>query len=771
MADAQIKITADTSQAERALGRLNNTLSGLATVASVVAFSKFADSLTNMQNKLNQVTVSGQSANDLFNVMAKTSLELGSNLSDTTELFYKMSINTKDLGLTQSETLRTTNLLIKGFQLSGMSMAEASSATVQLGQAFGQGYLRGDELNTVMERLPMVAEALSVKFNVQRGALKALAEQGKITSKDLNDAINQSGATLEQAWGQRIPTISENFQRLSTVVGVVSTRLDEQTGASRILSYALLIVAEAVIDVSEWFSKWGKWILYVAEAFVILYAPIRLARLAFAALIGPIEWIIGVFRGGVSVLGEIGTLFVKLGEYIAPITQPVTALGSSIARFFGGVAAGVSAGFLGKLIASFNELFGEDKRTAAEKMNQKIADLNKRLGLDAVKAAEDAAAANKRRTAQQVLDEEAIRKATQARDIDLRKIVQSQEDSLALTKFIGDAESIESTILQTNRSLIKEIMNDKNQIIGYTKGLNAEEERTLRLRLSQLEIAKQNQALRALTAPESTSQVTGRATSLFGNTQQGLTVEAERQQTALKLLLDKGIIDYQTYIDQKLLMDMDYADKRIALEQKVFEQQKLLQIQQATGSQFGLDTQKAMAKEATDFQKKSDTEKYAFALDQASQMYTQLGTYNKQAFEAAKAFNIANAIMNTYMAATKALATYPWPFNLVAVGASIALGMAQVAQIRSQTYSGRALGGPVMGNNPYIVGERGPELFTPATSGSITRNDQLGSNPVNVNFTIVANDAAGFDDLLVQRRGMITQMVSDAMAERGQRGL
>jgi hypothetical protein len=40
---------------------------------------------------------------------------------------------------------------------------------------------------------------------------------------------------------------------------------------------------------------------------------------------------------------------------------------------------------------------------------------------------------------------------------------------------------------------------------------------------------------------------------------------------------------------------------------------------------------------------------------------------------------------------------------------------------------------------------------------------------VNVNFTIQANDAQGFDELLNQRRGMITQMISDAMLERGSR--
>jgi phage-related minor tail protein len=152
-------------------------------------------------------------------------------------------------------------------------------------------------------------------------------------------------------------------------------------------------------------------------------------------------------------------------------------------------------------------------------------------------------------------------------------------------------------------------------------------------------------------------------------------------------------------------------------------------------------------------------------------MFSALGAQNKKAFEAAKAFNIANAIMNTYMAATKALATYPPPFNFIAAAAAIGMGFAQVAQIRSQTYSGRALGGPVMGGQSYLVGESGPELFTPNTTGSITRNGDLGGGgPVNVTFNIQANDTAGFDDLLLSRRGLIRSVISDAMLESGRRG-
>jgi hypothetical protein len=45
----------------------------------------------------------------------------------------------------------------------------------------------------------------------------------------------------------------------------------------------------------------------------------------------------------------------------------------------------------------------------------------------------------------------------------------------------------------------------------------------------------------------------------------------------------------------------------------------------------------------------------------------------------------------------------------------------------------RGNGGPVMSGGSYIVGERGPELFTPSSSGNITPNNKMGGNTITVN--------------------------------------
>jgi hypothetical protein len=50
----------------------------------------------------------------------------------------------------------------------------------------------------------------------------------------------------------------------------------------------------------------------------------------------------------------------------------------------------------------------------------------------------------------------------------------------------------------------------------------------------------------------------------------------------------------------------------------------------------------------------------------------------------------------------------------------------------------RANGGPVTGGSPFVVGERGPELFIPSTSGSITPNNQMTNGKSIINITVNA---------------------------------
>jgi len=76
-------------------------------------------------------------------------------------------------------------------------------------------------------------------------------------------------------------------------------------------------------------------------------------------------------------------------------------------------------------------------------------------------------------------------------------------------------------------------------------------------------------------------------------------------------------------------------------------------------------------------------------------------------------------------------------------GLSSAIGKQKTAPFKK-----RAAGGPVSGGQPYMVGEKGPELFVPHSSGNIIPNNKVGGGNVIINQTI---DARGADEARIMR--------------------
>jgi len=91
-------------------------------------------------------------------------------------------------------------------------------------------------------------------------------------------------------------------------------------------------------------------------------------------------------------------------------------------------------------------------------------------------------------------------------------------------------------------------------------------------------------------------------------------------------------------------------------------------------------------------------------------------------------------------------------------------------------------GGSIGASQPAIVGERGPELFVPNSSGRIISNSDLGSGDyadttpvssgsVNVTFNINTIDSSDFNELLTTRQEMIIGLINKGLAERGKRSI
>lgn len=235
-------------------------------------------------------------------------------------------------------------------------------------------------------------------------------------------------------------------------------------------------------------------------------------------------------------------------------------------------------------------------------------------------------------------------------------------------------------------------------------------------------------------------------------------VEAERlKQEQLKILRDNGKISEQEYQTAIGVIQANAARARLERQKREVED-TLKMIREGNASK-------------ADIEKLSQEQKIQVLYEGGKDALNQLAQFNEKAFKIAKALAIAESLQNTYRAVSNALATFPFPLNVAIAGIMAARGYAEVQKIRGTQYTGaRRQGGLVDANQSYLVGESGPEMFTPSASGRITPNDQMGQG-VTVNFNISTVDAQGFDEILINRRSTIVGIINEATNKRGRVGV
>ena len=131
-----------------------------------------------------------------------------------------------------------------------------------------------------------------------------------------------------------------------------------------------------------------------------------------------------------------------------------------------------------------------------------------------------------------------------------------------------------------------------------------------------------------------------------------------------------------------------------------------------------------------DFQKMTQKEAQAMTRAGFRQALQEGAKHNKALFRINQAMNIAEAVMNTATGVTSALKLGPiiGPPLAMAIGA---MGAVQVATIAAQQPPAM-FGGARQQGSPFLVGERGPELFTPASAGTVTPNNQLPLSLIHI---------------------------------------
>lgn len=290
-----------------AINNAKNALIGFFAVSQVTSFVKdtlrVADSYNLLQARIKLATNSVEEYNSAQASLNAIANETGTAYGDIGNLFAKTNQAVKELGLSQQDTLDFVKLVGQAGKVSGASAENQAAGIQQLTQALQSGVLRGDEFNSVMENTPRLAQALADGLGVARGELRGLAEDGKLSSdlvlqallsqknavegefKGIPDTISKIVTEISNEWNKGIGELDDAgnlSQSITSNLGFIKDFVKEITGSLKTNSG----------DIKEEIEGIGKASIIISNAIKVVFNELNLGfnGLRFLVANAAAEW-------------------------------------------------------------------------------------------------------------------------------------------------------------------------------------------------------------------------------------------------------------------------------------------------------------------------------------------------------------------------------------------------------------------------------------------------------------------------------------------------
>lgn len=306
---------------ERAVGgtfsRLGPLFAGVSAVAGARAYLGLADSFKNLQAQLRLATAESGNFQVAQEDVSRIARETRTGIEETAQLYGAFARNAQQLGITQEQAARSTETISKAFQISGATSAEAAGGLRQFLQALQSGVLRGEEFNSVVENAPRLAKLLADQLSGGNvGALRKLAEQGKITAQELTDAITNVRATeaIDKEFRQLPVTFDQSMTLVKNAAIETFGAFDRGGQFSQSLANFFQDGAEGFAGMANDAENAGAQIRVAFETLQDMFDPIvSAAARAFSA----------VQLNGESTASRLRTEFVSLLDRYDTITRTI----------------------------------------------------------------------------------------------------------------------------------------------------------------------------------------------------------------------------------------------------------------------------------------------------------------------------------------------------------------------------------------------------------------------------------------------------------------
>lgn len=653
------------------LGRVGNGLRSLQGLIAAFGLGlgareiiRYADAWKMAGAQIRLVSSSANQAVESQEELFAIAQNLGVSFDSLSVIYVRAARRADALGLSQEQVMETTEALGAAIKVSGASAQESSAALFQLSQTFARGVVRGEELNSISEQMPILLDAVAtatgktttevIKFATENGlAADLVVESIRRMRDEWVKQADQVGGTFEQSM-QRVKDAIERTVGKAGDAGAFKPLTDGlDTLAAKLRS------GETVNAIKSFFDEMDRrWKTTTQEA-------ARFGYIITAVMEGRFRDALDAATGKLQEFEESYTRITReqalaVGAPIPlprrPITQTPTRQQENLALRGGADAA--SAAKLARDIAAARESIADLIITSDEflQIEQKLDNKARDLG-DSFTA--------------------------------FKKVIKDSDDQ---TKALGRTLAALAVEEEAAAEKIADTMTELRQIIT-TSGLSG--------------IDLGNQEIRSAVA------------------ELGKLSSANDKAFASKLALDTAAAKLgQTFRTlSKGMKEASEIDK--------------LRGQTLTALAGAEEDAAKVAAESQEEALKNLQERYKDVTEASKMFATSFSEAATSAITGAQTIGEAlrGLVQSLVEAVIQALIFKAVMAGLGTVGGGGLLGAIIPAPAVAGT---RAMGGPVSAGSPYLVGERGPELFVPSHAGNVVPAAASGGRGGD-NITIYAD--------------------------------
>lgn len=231
--------------------KASTSLAAIGAAVGTKELMGLSDTWTTLKNKVAAVSQStGMQARSMSDLV-KGADDARSSIESYTDLYAKLMRSSSGIAKNEEEVARATNIVSKAFVAGGAAASEQAAGVLQLGQALGSGFLQGDELRSIRENAPLLAEAIAKEFNTTIGGLKDLGSEGKLTSDRVFKAILEAGASIEAQFNATNATMADGFTRIKNALTEYVGIGGQASGVSQSITQGLIMIADNFDKVAD----------------------------------------------------------------------------------------------------------------------------------------------------------------------------------------------------------------------------------------------------------------------------------------------------------------------------------------------------------------------------------------------------------------------------------------------------------------------------------------------------------------------------------------